>query len=106
MGRRNDSRTWIHAGLVLAEAICVPAFLIEINRALGGNTLSWAYVVEWPILGTYAVYVWRKLLREASGEVRNRPLAEVSPETTEELAEWNRYLDQVHGRSSDEPSGE
>ncbi len=42
-----------------AEAICVSAFIVEISRALSGNILSWAYVVEWPILGAYAIYMWR-----------------------------------------------
>ena len=44
----------INLGLFLAELICIPAFVFELDRALGGNTLSWAYVFEWPLLGGYA----------------------------------------------------
>jgi hypothetical protein len=29
----------------------------QINRALNGNRLSWAYVFEWPFFGGYAVFV-------------------------------------------------
>lgn len=100
----NQTKTeWrIHFGLALAELICIPAFVIEINRALGGNTLSWAYVFEWPILGTYAVYVWRKLLREEHGDVTSAPRSE--PEHDRQLDEWNAYLDKVHGKN--QPDGD
>ena len=99
MAKPENKEIWrIHAGLVLAEAICVPAFFIEIVRALGGNTLSWAYVFEWPILGTYAVYMWRRLLLDARGVPRRvRPTRDEKVDE-EKLAEWNRYLDSVHRR--------
>ncbi len=84
----------IHLGLFLAELICVPAFVIEIFRALGGNELSWAYVFEWPLLGTYAVYMWRKLLRDEHNVDAGTPIA---PEKSDKrLGEWNEYLDSVH----------
>ena len=57
----------INLGLVLAELICLPAFVFEITRALDGNTLSWAYVFEWPLLGGYAVYMWHKLRQDERG---------------------------------------
>lgn len=97
MGLASRREIWrIHAGLALAQLICVPAFCIEISRAVGGNTLSWVYVVEWPILGGYAIYMWRRLLRDARGETLVRPTRS-SPEVDEaRLAEWNRYLDSVH----------
>ena len=87
----------IHLGLLLAEIICIPAFIIEVFRALGGNDLSWAYVFEWPLLGIYAIYMWRKLLLEERGVVKEkkRTVAKqherrCSPE------EWNTYLASVH----------
>jgi hypothetical protein len=86
----------IHCGLVIAEAICIPAFIIEMSRALGGNTLSWAYVFEWPILGLYAIYVWRKLLKEERGESTSKPAA-LNEEHDQQLDEWNAYLAKVHG---------
>jgi hypothetical protein len=86
----------VHCGLFLAEAICIPAFIIELSRALGGNTLSWAYVFEWPILGLYAIYVWRKLLSEERGEVTAKPATQ-NKQHDQQLEEWNAYLAKVHG---------
>jgi hypothetical protein len=90
--KRNVLR--IHLGLFFAEAICVSAFVLELSRALSGNTLSWAYVVEWPVLGTYAIYMWRKLLREETlSETTSAPkVIDDDPR----LVAWNDYLAQVH----------
>jgi hypothetical protein len=85
----------IHLGLFLAELICIPAFIIEIFRALGGNELSWAYVFEWPLFAVYAVYMWRKMLRQERGEeVPKRHSS--SDKDDPRLAEWNAYLASVH----------
>ena len=90
----------IHAGLGLAELLCLSAFLFEVQRALGGNTLSWAYVFEWPLLGGYAVYMWKKLLQDERGEESRPPVDfdEVDPD----LDAWNAYLASVH--QNDRPS--
>ena len=69
MKEKSDATFRIHVGLVLAEIICWSAFIFEVKRAISGNTLSWAYVFEWPILGLYAIYMWKRLLREERGEV-------------------------------------
>jgi hypothetical protein len=89
----------IHLGLVLAEIFCIPAFAFEMYRALSGNELSWAYVVEWPALGLYAVYMWKKMLREERGQTK-APRAKVEKDDAR-LAEWNAYLASVH--CSDQP---
>jgi hypothetical protein len=87
----------IHFGLFLAELICVPAFIFEISRALGGNKLSWAYVFEWPFLGIYAIYMWRKMLKEERGEVaKSKTKGQVIEADDPELAAWNAYLAKVH----------
>ena len=98
-----NSRIRIHLGLVIAEAICIPAFIFETSRALHGNTLSWAYVIEWPILAAYAVYMWAKMLREERGDDARsrarRARAATSPSDVDdpELKAWNDYLATVHG---------
>jgi hypothetical protein len=94
MQRKTRHVLRIHLGLFFAEAICVSAFVLELSRALSGNTLSWAYVVEWPVLGTYAVYMWRKLLKdETSSEATTTPkVIDDDPR----LVAWNDYLAQVH----------
>lgn len=85
----------IHLGLVLAELICIPAFIIEMFRALGGNELSWAYVFEWPLFGVYAIYMWRKMLRQERGLEVPKQRATDDPDDPR-LAEWNAYLASVH----------
>lgn len=84
----------IHLGLFFAEAICVSALVLELSRALSGNTLSWAYVVEWPVLGTYAIYMWRKLLKEQRSSNATSTPAVIDDDPR--LAAWNDYLAQVH----------
>ena len=103
MDRKPNSRFRIHLGLVIAEAICIPAFLFEASRALHGNTLSWAYVIEWPVLAAYAVYMWAKMLREERGDDarsrarRERAATPPSDVDDPELRAWNEYLATVHG---------
>jgi hypothetical protein len=84
----------IHLGLLLAELFCIPAFAFEMYRALSGNVLSWAYVVEWPALGIYAIYMWKKMLREERGDVKPERSKVFKDDVR--LAEWNAYLASVH----------
>lgn len=69
----NTKEVWLSPRALRLHAvilIVVPAFLAmcvwQITRALGGNELSWAYVFEWPLFAAYAVYMWWRLLHEAS----------------------------------------
>jgi hypothetical protein len=37
----------------------------QIGRAAGGNVLSWAYAVEWPVFAGFVVFLWwREVRRE------------------------------------------
>ncbi len=84
----------LHLGIFFAEVVCISAFVVEISRALSGNTLSWAYVAEWPILGVYAVYMWRKLLKDADHVTpASKPR---DAEDAVKLTAWNEYLKEVH----------
>ncbi len=94
----------VHLGLFAAEAICISAFIIELSRALSGNTLSWAYVIEWPVLGSYAVYMWRKLLKDEGSDTATTPTS--LPADDEKLAAWNHYLEQVHSRNQSDQAPE
>jgi hypothetical protein len=91
----------VHVGLALAEIICASAFVVELSRALSGNTLSWAYVFEWPVLGTYAVYMWRRLLRDDDGTAESH---EAPVEDDPALTAYNEYLDRVHQASERHPT--
>ena len=81
MGRRYDGRVrryftprcvWMHLTLL----ILLPAFAWltwwQLERALGGNTLSWAYTFEWPLFAVYAIYVWWQLIHDQTTAVTRR----------------------------------
>ncbi|MGA7833964.1 MAG: hypothetical protein WCA31_02030 [Acidimicrobiales bacterium] len=85
----------IHLGLFLAELFCIPAFVFELFRALGGNTLSWAYVFEWPALGCYAIYMWRRMIREERGQAKPKRTKRADDKDAQ-LDAWNEYLATVH----------
>jgi hypothetical protein len=44
----------------------------QLDRALGGNTLSWAYTFEWPLFAVYAIYVWWQLIHDQTTAVTRR----------------------------------
>lgn len=102
---------------MLAVLLCGSGFGVELWRALGGNTLSWAYTVEWPLLLGYGVYMWRRLVAEAKGspsvahatDSPRRARAEARRDrraATEDAAreEYNAYLARVHGaRGAERP---
>jgi hypothetical protein len=46
----------------------------QLGRALGGNTLSWAYTFEWPLFAIYAIYVWWQLVHDQTTAVTRRIL--------------------------------
>lgn len=92
----------LHAGLVAATVLCTTAFVVELLRALGGNTLSWAYVFEWPILLGYGIYMWSRLVREERGgsDLQAVVAAPAVDEDDAALAAWNRYLAELHAADS------
>jgi hypothetical protein len=55
-------------GLHITIIVLLPAFAWltkwQLDRALGGNTLSWAYTFEWPMFAVYAIYVWWQLIHD------------------------------------------
>lgn len=92
-------------GLVLAQLICVSAFWIELDRALGGNSLSWAYVFEWPVFSGYAIYMWKKLLKqERSGDETSPTIPESDNDPA--LDRFNEFLREVHGTTPPKPPNE
>jgi hypothetical protein len=104
----------------LTAAVIVPGCLAlgwwQVTRAVSGNTLSWAYVFEWPIFAGYAVFMWWKLTHDQGSPVEPAPDATstgpgsaagdgpgdaaIMSEEDEELASYNRYLASLH--ASDE----
>jgi hypothetical protein len=89
----------IHVGLALCLLICIPAFIFEITRALGGNALSWAYVFEWPIFIAFGVDMWRRLLEVQPSKAPTDAID--TPQDSAALVAWNDYLAQL--AATDEP---
>jgi DNA-binding transcriptional regulator of glucitol operon len=94
----------LHLTLLVVVAACAALCLWQVDRALGGNGLSWAYVFEWPFFAGYAVYVWWKLLHD--DEPEGGPAAAAGPaerpgtrddlgEDDPDLAAYNRYLEEL-----------
>src|ERR1700753_4521060 len=70
-----DKKVWFSRRAIRLHVvilIVVPAFLAlclwQVSRALGGNSLSWAYVFEWPLFAAYAIYMWWRFVHEAPAE--------------------------------------
>jgi hypothetical protein len=126
-----DKNVWLSRRalkLHVVILIVVPAFMAlcfwQLSRALDGNTLSWAYVFEWPLFAAYAVYMWWRFLHEAAEEGSPPAAAGTEPggptssaaaptapsaqtpeqtEEDEELAAYNSYLAEL--AEQDEAAG-
>jgi hypothetical protein len=100
----------LHIALAVLVPVCVALCVWQVNRALSGNDLSWAYVFEWPFFAGYGIYMWWRLVHEqfdseAASATGTAPTDPASPatdapgapdEADEELAAYNRYLAQLH----------
>jgi hypothetical protein len=115
-----DKNVWFSRRALKLHAvilIIVPAFMAlcawQISRAIGGNSLSWAYVFEWPIFAGYAVYMWWRFVHEATEVTAAAPSAAgipesattadgsaptAAPEEDADLAAYNAYLGQLAER--------
>ncbi|MBO4205508.1 hypothetical protein [Micromonospora echinofusca] len=66
-------RLWTPAWIArhVATVVLVAAFSAlgwwQISRAASGNTLSWAYAVEWPVFAGFVIFLWWREVRHALG---------------------------------------
>jgi DNA-binding transcriptional regulator of glucitol operon len=51
----------------------------QLSRATGGNALSWAYTVEWPVFAAFVAFMW---VREVRLELSQDRPAEPPPPAT------------------------
>lgn len=85
--RRFLTRTWLvrHVVLVLAVAVCAALAVWQFDRALAGNMLSYAYAVEWPVFGLFAILLWVREIRLTLHADRPAPAREDTPPVDEWL---------------------
>jgi hypothetical protein len=80
--RRRNVLTHLTAAIVVPG--CIALCWWQVTRALSGNSLSWAYVFEWPIFAGYAVFMWWKLIHEPRPGERSdsrAPSSDTGPRT-------------------------
>lgn len=127
--RRLCTPAWIARHVLAVALVC--GFLAlgwwQIGRAAGGNALSWAYAIEWPVFAGFVVFMWvreaRHTLRAAAPEepveappvttprsaarrpVRTTPQRiEYDDSADPELAEYNRYLAWLNANPGAKPA--
>ncbi len=78
-----DKRVWFSRRALKLHAVIlvlVPAFMAlcvwQIYRAVGGNSLSWAYVFEWPLFAGYAIYMWWRFVHEKPEDIAGAAASE------------------------------
>ena len=62
----------LHLLLVTIVPLCGIAFWWQLHQALDGNSLSWAYTIEWPCFAVLAVVGWWQLVHEDAGAREQR----------------------------------
>ncbi len=73
----------LHATLLVLLPVFAWLTSWQLGRALGGNTLSWAYTFEWPLFAGYAIYIWWQLIHDQPNSFSaRRARSQQSSETT------------------------
>jgi DNA-binding transcriptional regulator of glucitol operon len=62
----------LHLAVVVWVPLCVVLGWWQATRALDGNTLSYVYSVEWPLLAVVGVWVWWVLIHTDPDKVGAR----------------------------------
>jgi DNA-binding transcriptional regulator of glucitol operon len=52
----------LHLALVFWVALCASAAFWQVGRALEGNSLSYLYMIEWPVFGVFGILGWWAML--------------------------------------------
>lgn len=121
-----DSRRWkdfwtLHVPLIVVLALCTYATINQYQRAMEGVDRSWVYMVEWPLIGLFAIFVWNRYRKhgsfsnwlgkhyreraarfEAEEEAKERAEVETLEEDPETKA-WQAYVNELH--REDPPGG-
>lgn len=91
-----------HALMVVAVAAMLGLGAWQLSRATGGNMLSWAYTIQWPIFAGFVVVLWwREVRRTLGGQAapavpavtrHTAPVISDDEADDPELAAYNRFL--------------
>lgn len=104
----------LHVALVVGLVICAVLFRFELHRALSGNSLSWAYVGEWPCFAGFGIYFWWFIMSGRQRKARRSAPPSVAPEFAQMAANWQQHqrdleqrrLGAAAGEASDGPVGD
>lgn len=77
----------IHAACLLWFGGCIAAGWWQIGRAVDGNSLSYVYVVEWPVFAVAGVVGWWALLHAPSVSDEERAERKAFQEEQRKLAQ-------------------
>ncbi len=93
---------WIgwHLFAVLAAAGMCWLGAWQFQRAIAGNTLSWAYTFEWPIFAIFGVVFWVKTIRDEL-----HPAAEGGEQATEVALPAGAAAGPAGGPAGSRPDG-
>jgi hypothetical protein len=111
----------LHVPLVIVLGICTYATINQYQRAMQGVDRSWVYMVEWPLIGLFAIFVWNRYRKHGSfsnwlgryyrdraarfeAEAHAKEAAEVAElEQDPETKAWQAYVAELH--REDPPGG-
>lgn len=121
MSRRWKDILTLHVPLVLVLALCTYATINQYQRAMQGVDRSFVYMIEWPLIGIFAIFVWNRYRKhgsfsnwlgkyyreraarfEAEAEAKERAEVAALQEDPDAKA-WHAYVDELH--REDPPGG-
>ena len=109
--RRRWRDFWqLHVPLIVVLAICTAATVIEARRATEGVWRAWAYMVEWPLIGVFAIWIWNRYRKHGTviaglGE-RLRAHAATYGASDRTNAQADQFADSGPAESADTPAPE
>ena len=63
----------LHLSLIVWILVCALAAWWQVGRAVQGNSLSYLYAIEWPVIGVLGILGWYSMLNmEKVGEHKER----------------------------------
>ena len=105
---RRDSwwtlRAWLaHVAFVVWVPGCVVACRWQIDVALSGNSLGWAYAVMWPCFAVFGVVVWWHVIHDDPETVGRRGLRRLVQTTQHSPPDVPR-LDTIEQAEAEDPA--